>query len=168
MAKVTVYNHTFDVPDRYAEGHTLVANEATALNNLMAEMISHKIRSGPLDALSRGETPNDEQIAAANALIAEQAQSYQFGAGRVGGAGRVVRSPLEAECITIARKEVRAALAKKNLKLAKKGESARDGEYPFDAFEAKVEEVAKMDKVVAQAKKVLRAREGGESVDVDI
>ena len=166
MATVTVYNHTFTVPDRYAEGYALKTNEATALNQLMAELISHKLRGGPLEALKRGETPNAEQIAAAEALIAEQSQSFEFGAGRGSGEGRVVRSPLEREALAIARVKVREKIKANGMSLAKKGEAARDGEYPFEAYEEKVAEIAQHPAVIAAAKKALKAREGGEDVDV--
>lgn len=158
MSTVTVYGHTFTVPDRYAEGHVMTAAEATALNDRLAEMISHMVRNGPLADLSKGDTPTAEQIAASEALIAERVKTYEFGAGRGSGEGRAPADPVQAEAYAIARAKVKEAIKGKGWTLAKKGEPAGEGEYPYDAYNAKVAEVAALPAVQAAAKKAVAAR----------
>lgn len=165
MATFTTYGHTFTVPDRYFEGHVMTANEAAALNQLLAENISHMVRNGPLSALSKGDKPTEEMIAAATALIAERAPTYSFGAPRTRGESKVV-DPVQIEALSIARALVRDAIKKKGLRLAKKGEPVGEGEYPFDAYESKIAEVALMEKVQNAAKKAVAARNN--AVDIDI
>jgi hypothetical protein len=160
MASFKTYGHTFEVPDRYSEGTPLSAKEAVALNRLMAEMISHKVRA-KLN-LSRGETPSDEQVAEANEFITKEAAEYEFGAGRGTGtaAPRAPRDPVEAEALRMAREGVKKAIAKAGKVLGKKGEESEDENvYSFDAYVEKVKQVAADPKTVAQAKKIVKARE---------
>jgi hypothetical protein len=156
MSTFSTYGHAFEVPNKFAEGHPLSANEAIALNGLMAEMISHRVRSGPLDACAKGDTPTPEQVAEAEKLIIETAAVFEFGAGR--GPGAVQLNPIDREAKAIARSEVKSLIARKGLKLAKKGEAAGEGEYSFDAYESKVLEVMAMPQVQKVAKATVAAR----------
>jgi len=91
MATFTTYGHTFTVPDRYTEGHALTANEAAAMNGLLAEMISHSVRAMLKDERSADGSVPADKLAEAEKHVAEKAESYEFGAARSGGGGRVVR-----------------------------------------------------------------------------
>lgn len=158
MARFKTYGHIFDVPDKYAEGHVLTANEAAALNGLRAEMISHKVRS--FLVRKGGADATEADFAAAENTAAEEAKTYEFGAARGGGGGggRSTLTPEEKEARAIAREAVLDALKRKNLTVAKKDVEPAEGQVSYERFAGKVLEVAQDPKVVARAKKVVAAR----------
>lgn len=172
MAKFSTYGQTFDVGDPYAEGHVLNAAEAASLNQLRAELISHRIRSGPFADVEKGQTPTPEQMAEANKLLATLTGSgdgaFAFGLRSAGGGAPRVTDPVEREALAIARGAVKAAAAKKNLKIAKKGEAPKDGEISFELYEQRVAETAKLPQVVEKAKKVVKAKSGGADAEAEI
>jgi hypothetical protein len=161
MAQFSTYGFPFDVPDRYAEGQPLSAKEAAALNGLMAEMISHKVRallSKSLGYAKGAVLENEEHIAKAKALVAEEAATYEFGAGRGPGQPREVLDPVAKVARELAEKEVRAVVKANSLKVGKKDGSNADeaGVYSWEKFDAKVREVMTMEEIVAAAKKIVR------------
>lgn len=166
MASFKSYGATINVADVYAEGHPLTAKEAAALNQLRTELISHRIRAGAFADLAKGDTASEELVAKAQAEADEIAKSFEFGAGRTPGEPRVT-DPVEVEARDIARVQVKAAIAAAGLRLAKKGEEAKDGEYPFEKYAEKVAEVMKHPKVIEKAKKAVKAR-AGEEVEVEL
>jgi hypothetical protein len=161
MTNFSTYGVVFEVPDRYLAGHVMTENEAAALNRNMAEMISHRVRSGALADVSKGMEPTPDQIAAANELIAQIAPTFEFGAGR--GEGAVVLDPIGKEARLIARAEVKRAIAASGKTLGKKDAEPLEGVYCHSKYEAKVEMVRLMPKVLAAAKKIVASR----SVDAD-
>jgi hypothetical protein len=168
MAKFKTYGQEFDVGDPFQVGMALDEKTSRALNNLRAEFISHRVRSGPFKDTKVGDTLTQEQIDAAQAFVADAAAKFEFGAERVAGPARVA-DPVEVEAFKIARQEIRAKLADAKLKLGKKGEAAGEGEYAYERFEQKVAEVAALEKVIAKAKKIVAARKGaGADVEVEL
>lgn len=164
--KTALYGHVFEMPDRYAEGHTLTANEAAALNSTLLEMIGHKLRT-----VARAEIPDLSKstvlaeypavIEKMQAKLAEEAASYVFGEGRGSGEPRVVLDPVSERALKIADAKVRKAIADSAewKKIGKKdGSNAGEpGVYPWEKFEAKRAEIAAKDAVIAAAKKALAA-----------
>lgn len=175
MAQFATYGHLFEVPDAYAEGHQLTAKEATALNGLRAELISHKVRallSSDDYKYQKGMTlENPEHIAAATALVEKESAEFEFGAGRGPGSPRVIVDPLTKTALELAEKEVRAAIKASPQfdKVGKKdGSDAGPRIYPFERFRAKVEEIAQRDSIVAAAKKILAAANKAESGEFEL
>lgn len=172
MASFKSYGATVNVADKYAAGHILTENEATALNGLRAELISHRVRASAFDGLAKGDVASEEQAAAAQAKADELSASFEFGAGRVPGEPRVT-DPVEVEARDIARKEVRAALAKAGLRLGKKAsgetpEETGEGVYAYSSFAAKVSEVMELPAVQAKARKIVAARNSDKTGEVSV
>jgi hypothetical protein len=128
--EITIQGHTFVAPVRYAEGHTLTANEAGALNQTYHENLRNNFASSVRKALeehygTKGEDGkvsipddaelNDEQLAAVQAEFDAYAQAYEFGARRAGGA-RQSTDPVEREAINLAKTAIREALRKQGKK----------------------------------------------------
>ncbi|HSE45502.1 MAG TPA: hypothetical protein VLA89_09290 [Gemmatimonadales bacterium] len=183
MASFTTYGKTFTFPDRYATGHAVTENEAAVLNQQMAEMISHRIRSGPFAPLAKGDSPTDEQLAEANALVEKLATEFVFGAGRAVGEPRVT-DPLEVEARSIAREQILAKIkAAGYAKVGKKAvpertkddvttpavpEEEGEGIYPYSKYLEKVALAAQHPAIVAKAKKALAARAGAGEVEIEV
>ena len=175
--KTVLYGHVFEMTDRYAEGHVLTANEATALNLALLEMIGHKLRS-----VARAEIPDlskstvlaeyPEVVEKMNAKLAEETTSYVFGEGRGAGEPRVVLDPVSERALKIADAKVRKAISDSPewKKVGKKdGSNANEpGVYPWDKFEAKRNEIAAKDAVIAAAKKALAAEAKASSDEDDV
>ena len=174
-AKTALYGHVFEMPDRYAEGHVLTANEATALNANLLEMIGHKLRSvarAEISDLSKSTVLAEypEVIAKMQAKLDEERETYVFGEGRGSGEPRVTLDPVSERALKIADAKVRKAIADSAewKKIGKKDGSNADepGVYPWEKFEAKRAEIAAKDAVIAAAKKALAA-EAKASADED-
>lgn len=101
--EITIAGQTFTVPSPYAEGHTLNAGEASALNQVLHE----NVRNNMAKRIKSGGTQTD---------VDEYIRTYQFGV-RTGGGGRV-GDPVRREEIVLAKQAVvRALRAKgKNIK----------------------------------------------------
>lgn len=94
--QITIAGTAFAVTPRYAEGHTLNANEASALNQTFFE----NLRNNFAAKAKEGATQEDFDAYAA---------SYQFGV-RTGGGGS--RDPVLTEALNMARDSVRQAIKK--------------------------------------------------------
>lgn len=159
MSKVSfkTYGHVFSVSDKYAEGHVLTAVEAAALNRLRAENISHHIRGKSLADVTKDVPLTPEQIAAAEAEVAELDQTYEFSMGT--GSGTRTVDPVEREAMAIARVEVTKAVKREGKKVGKKenpeGYVPSPDEYPYEKFAKLVAQVAARDGTIAKAKKIV-------------
>ena len=91
---ITISGKPFTVEPRYAEGHTLNANEASALNQTFFENLRNNF------ATSAKEGKSQEDFDA-------YATSYQFGV-RTGGGGS--RDPVETEAMNMARDSVKQGI----------------------------------------------------------
>lgn len=102
---ITIQKRTFTVPNPYAEGHVVSANEANALNQVFHENIRNNL------AKKLPEVDADAQAA-----IDAYAKTYQFGVRTGGGGGGGgPRDPVKLETMRIGRKQVIAAILKKGL-----------------------------------------------------
>ena len=99
---ITISGIAFAVAARYAEGHVLNANEASALNQTYFENLRNNFAS----RAKEGATQEDFDAYAA---------SYQFGV-RTGGGGS--RDPIEVEAMRIARDQVKAAIKANGLNIS--------------------------------------------------
>jgi hypothetical protein len=123
-----IQGHDIAIEPRYAEGHVLLANEASALNQLRFENIRNNVASR-IKAAAEAQGANPESIDLDNTFVGEgdsrqsvrenilaYAQGYEFGA-RVAGTGstRRVTDPVEREALSIARERVNAALKSRSI-----------------------------------------------------
>jgi len=123
--EITIQGHVFTAPLRYAEGHTLTANEAGALNqtyhenlrNNFAGTVKKKLEElfGVKDEAGKVSIPDDaelsdEQLTEVQTEFDAYAQAYEFGARRVGGGGRTPSDPIEKEALNLAKAAIRQAL----------------------------------------------------------
>lgn len=99
---ITIAGRSFTVEPKYSEGHTLTANEASALNQLRNENLRNNFATKAKDGASQED-------------FDKYASSYEFGV-RTGG-GRT-SDPVEAAAMEIARETIRDALRKAGKKLA--------------------------------------------------
>lgn len=97
----------FAIAAPFDEGHALTANEASAMNQLLAENIRNNFAKRVKDA---------DDVAGLQAELDNYVKEYEFGVRRSGG-GRT-GDPVEAEAMAIARSKVKQALQAKGHKLA--------------------------------------------------
>lgn len=102
MQSITIAGRSFDVQPRYAEGHTLNAGEAAALNQTYFE----NLRNNFANKAKEGGTQED---------FTAYAESYQFGV-RTGGGGS--RDPIEVEAMNLARDAVKKGILAAGKKIA--------------------------------------------------
>lgn len=99
---ITISGRPFTVAPRYAEGHILTANEASALNQTYFENLRNNFAGKAKDGGSQEEFDT-------------YASSYQFGV-RSGGGGS--RDPIEVEAMALARDAVRKGIVAAGKKIA--------------------------------------------------
>lgn len=154
--QMTVAGLTFEISTPYAEGHTVTPAEAKTLNQTRKENISNAVRK-QIEALKvEGTFPEGAEQKALD-LVSTYDAGYTFSLGG-GGSSRVVLDPVEKEALAIAKIKVNEAIAKKGGKVK---------DYDKDAYAAKVAEVAKMEKVVAEAKRRVASR-GKMDLEVEV
>lgn len=103
MQTVTISGKPYQVAPRYTEGHTLTANEASALNQTYFE----NIRNNFAGKAKEGATQED---------LDAYASGYQFGVRTGGGGGS--RDPVESEAMNLAREHVKKTITKAGKKLS--------------------------------------------------
>lgn len=146
--KITIAGQLFDVTDVYAEGHTINAMEAKALNQTRAENLRNNFASEVKKVQGERETLTAEEVTALQAKLNEYAKSYEF---FVGG-GRVT-DPVEREAKRIATELVDAKIASKGTSKAKYIEA--QGKDKYDALIAKLMDT---DQVKAEAASIIKKR----------
>lgn len=104
----TIAGTTVNVPQPFAEGYALTANEAAAMNQLLTENLRNNIAG-------RAKKAKEENKAFdMQAELDSYAMNYQFGARSVGFRAT---DPVEKEMRAMARKKIEAALKLKGIKL---------------------------------------------------
>lgn len=98
---ITIAGKSFDVEPRYAEGHVLTANEASALNQTYFENL-------------RNNFAGKAKEGADQSAFDEYVSSYQFGVRSAGGS----RDPIESEAMELARESVRDAIKRVGKKIS--------------------------------------------------
>lgn len=163
---VTIQGFEFSIPARYAEGHTLTANEASAMNQLFAENVRNNAASKIKKAKAEAEEANvefsldadrGEDAGTLRQEIQAYAESYEFGA-RVARASEPV-DPVQKEAYRIAVELV-------NGKLREGGVKKKD--LADGVFDETVEKVMAGEKVQKLAAKRVKEREALAAEDFDI
>lgn len=122
--EVTIAGEVFSIEPRYAEGHILNANEASALNQTFFENVRNNMAKAVAEAVEAGAFDKDEF----QGRVAQYATEYEFGARR----GRVVKDPVMALAFKDCKKALVAAL---NAKYGK------DHSYSTEAINEKTDEL---------------------------
>lgn len=159
-ASVVIQGHTFNIAQPFAEGSVLNANEAAAMNQLLAENIRNnfagKVKSAKVAVA--GENASKEEIEAAeigdtelDALQTEltnYVSSYEFGVRktRSGGSGT---SAFEKLVYRVAEEALRA-------KVKEAGKKVTD--IADDVWEAAVDKLAASENIKAEAQRRMEAK----------
>lgn len=146
--KLTIAGHAFELAAPYAAGHVLNEAEAASLNQTRAENVGNQLRKHIKALQGDAETLTDEQAEQIRALVAERDASYTFGIRAATGATRTT-DPVEREARVVAREQIVAHLAKSNRKIK---------DLDKELVATKIAELAANPKVVAEAKKRIKAR----------
>lgn len=137
---ITIAGSQFDVHTPYAEGHTLTAAEARALNQVRCE----NIRNNCAKVVKNEDGSRDAAAIAKH--VSDYDANYDFSV-QAAGPRRVV-DPLEKECLRLAKDVVKSKLAKAGhtVKVYTKSD---DGQAKYNAA---VEQVMGMKEIVKIAK----------------
>jgi hypothetical protein len=122
-ATYTIAGVELSVPQPFAEGHTLTAGEASALNQTFAENVRNNLASKAKD-----KTDKEGKVTAGTPITQEMvdayAAGYEFGVRAAGGGSESRLSPVEREARRIAREKVEAKLREKGAKVSKENKDA--------------------------------------------
>lgn len=152
MPQITISGHPFEVADRYAEGHTLTANEALALNQMRRENIRNNTAKKVKEFVDGGGNAADFQ-----AQLDEITAAYEFGARTVGGASTASRDPVAVEARAIARSAVNAAI---------KAAGKKRKDFSDEQYNAAVEKAAAREDILAQAQERVAQKQSIAAVDL--
>lgn len=144
---VKIAGALFTLTAPYAEGHSLTAAEAKALNQVRAENIGNNVRKKIEEMKGEGDW-TDATLQTAAEHVASIDASYVFNLTNIGG-GKKSADPVEAEATKIAKERVATAL--KNA-----GKTLKDVDK--DKLAAKVAEVAAREDVMKLARKRVEER----------
>ena len=111
---IQIAGHSFNIADRYEEGHELTANEASALNQVRRENLRNNFARKVEDAKNGAEKVEDSNtLADLQGQLDRYAEDYEFGVRTGGGA---VRDPVMNEAMRIARDKITEHLKRKGIK----------------------------------------------------
>jgi hypothetical protein len=154
MAKeVTIQGVLVSISEPYAEGATINAAEAKALNQMRAENIGNNVRAQIKALLETEGNTVDSIQGEVQAAVTTRDNEYEFTLASVGG-GSTRLDPLTKEARKIAADFVMGKLRANGI--TKKAYAEQNGE---DAFMNKVMELADHEAVQKAAKKTLKDRE---------
>jgi len=106
--KVTIQGSVYTMSAPYAEGYSLTAGEASAMNQLRAENVRNNFAAQIKKALEEGKTLGQAELTAYD-------ESYEFGV-RASGV-RSITDPVEKAARELALKDVRGAIKAGGLKV---------------------------------------------------
>ena len=151
---VRIQGHAFDIPSPFAEGHQLTPHEAAAMNQLFAENVRNngasKIKAALAKHVKAGHSAESFKLPEdVRGAVQTLADTYTFGERKARGTSEPV-DPLEREAHRIADEAIRTALKKKAVKVK---------DLPKGKFDEMVKTHAKNEKVLAEVKRRLKAKE---------
>lgn len=156
LKTIQIAGVNFEAPFKYAAGHVLTEVEAKALNQTRFENLRNNFAStvkasveGKEGAVAQADLP---------AKFAEYEAAYDFATPGTGGVSRTL-DPIEKEARALAVELVKQALKAKGRTYTAPKEATDEEKAAYRAqIDAKVEDIASRDEVVAQAKKNVAAR----------
>lgn len=157
---INIHGEAFEVSTPYAEGHTITAAEAKALNQVRAENIANNVRKAVKAALE-SENP-EEALAQVHAAFAEYDKNYEFTLASARGS-RSTMTPLEKEALKVAKAWLVQKLREAGTTL--KAYTEANGK---DAVQAKIAEIAEVEAIQKLAKKNLRDAEKAAEMQIEV
>lgn len=157
--QIFIAKQAFAVTEPYSTGHVLTEMEARVLNQVRAENIGNNFRKAVADTLAGKE--GAKTMEELQKEFAEYDAAYNFTAVRRSAGPRL--SPLDAECVRLAK----AWLVSK-LKEAGKTFKTYLEENGKEAVDTKVGEIAKVEAIVALAKKNLANQSKAPELGIDL
>lgn len=166
MKSISIAGVPVEVSTPYAEGQTITAAEAKALNQTRAENIGNNFRVAVKDAMAKTEgAERDQALAAVLAQLSTYDAAYVFS---MAGNARTPIDPIEAEAIRIAKDVVKGKITEKygvSLKVYFNTEGNEE------KYEAAVEKIAAQEDTLKEAKRRVASKKklpelGGEGLDV--
>lgn len=148
----------FDVTAPYAEGHTITAAEAKALNQVRKENIGNNVRKRIKDVKGDAESFTDEQAAEAASIVSEVDAGYEF--SLTATRSTTSKDPLEAMCTRLAREAVNGLIQSKGLTV-----KAYKEENP-EKYEALISQAAEKPQIVELAKERIAQRDALANIDL--
>jgi hypothetical protein len=110
---VTISGFQFSIPEPIEEGHQVNANEAAALNQVLAENVRNNFAARVKKAQENGEDQDTLQ-----AELDQYVAEYEFGVRRGGGGATPSKDPVEKEAENLAKAKVKEALKAKGHKIS--------------------------------------------------
>lgn len=155
--QMSIEGLVFEVSAPYAEGHSITAAEAKALNQMRKENIGNNVRKAIKDLKGEAETFTEEQAAQAASIVAEKDANYEFTLASARGPSK---DPLEAMAIRLAREAVNAEIQRQGLTVkAYKEEKA-------ERYEELVAQTAENPQIIELAKQRLAQRDALTSISL--
>ena len=153
---IIIQGMSFDSPVVYSAGHALTESEARALNQVRHENLRNNFAAKVKAHLDGGEgAPTATELPA---LFAEYAAAYDFAMPGVGGTTRTL-DPIEKEAMSLAKDLLRNALEAQGKKLTAPKTATDEQKAAYKAaIDAKLEEIAGRDQILAIAKKNIAAK----------
>jgi hypothetical protein len=152
---IIIQGLTFHAPQPYAQGHVLTANEATALNALLAENLRNNFtRRVKARANGRDLAPEDGAAYRLRSEFATYAAQYRLGTGTT-----PPRDPVAREATRLATSLVREWLNRRNV---------QRGELAEGEFDSHVARIAALPATQAEARRRVEAsrRELASALDI--
>ncbi len=134
----------FNISQPYAEGHTITAAEAKALNQVRAENIGNNVREAVKKFIEEGNE------AAAHELVAKRDAEYVFNMSSASAARKF--DPEETEARKIAKELIKEHLASTGRKLTVAPEGETEESWK-EKIEAQIDSISTNPDVLKQAKK---------------
>lgn len=129
---LTIAGESFNVADKFNEGHTLTANEAAAMNQLFRE----NVRNNFAAKVTKAKEANAFDLSAFQAQLDTYASTYEFGVRVTRGGGTGSKSdPVAKEAFNLALEAVKNAIKAKGHTVGKNG-------VPLEQVKAKAAELA--------------------------
>lgn len=153
MPQIKIAGHDFNIEDRYAEGHTLTANEAAALNQTRRENVRNNFASKVKKVVEEGG-----DVTSLQSDFDTFANGYEFGARVVGGASTASRDPVMTEARALARKAIDAAL---------KAEGRSRKDIAEEKYKAAVEQLAQREDIMEQARTIAEQKKAVANVSLN-
>jgi len=148
---ITVQKVLVEVSQPYAEGHTITAAEAAALNQVRAENLRNNT-APKIKELVQKHGDAEKAQKEAQKLVSEYDKTYEFSLSS--GGGRSSMDPLEREARTIAKAYITAKIKEQGMTQKEYKEQKGD-----DAITKRVDELWQHEKVIELARKRLAEKE---------
>lgn len=117
--EITIKGLIFVVPAPYTEGHVLKANEASVLNQTLAENLRNNFATSVADAVEQAGGEDKVDLGSLQAALNDYVAEYEFGVRRAGsGAGAPKLEPRVRIARDLAKNKVKESIRKAGHKVS--------------------------------------------------